>query len=94
LARGLAGEILNILKSEKSGTPDSDLNEPLQSLRGLKEIKAAQILLLKLSNNTETPERNPKKTHLPNRIPSLSDQSGKTGLQERWRPPRTSSQAC
>jgi hypothetical protein len=59
LARGLAGEILNILERGKINDSESDIDEQLEQLRGLDELKAAQIVRLKRANQTEKSERRP-----------------------------------
>ncbi|TVY84371.1 hypothetical protein LSUE1_G003762 [Lachnellula suecica] len=60
LARGLAGEILNVLEGAAPESYKTDIDERLERISGLSEIKAVQIVRLKRSNFTETDERMPK----------------------------------
>jgi len=60
LARGLAGEILNVLEGTTASSYGTDIDEQLGRLSGLGEAKAAQIVSLKRSNFTEKDERVPR----------------------------------
>lgn len=62
LARGLAGEILNALEGGSKETYGPNIDEQLDSLSGVDEVKAARIMRLKRSNFTEIIERVPAKT--------------------------------
>jgi uncharacterized protein YifE (UPF0438 family) len=66
LARGLAGEILNALESGKSDDSNSEIDDQLGHLRGPhNEAKAAHIIWLKRSNQTEKAERSPEVKKIP-----------------------------
>lgn len=57
LARGLAGEILNILENGTMTESRSEIDAQLDHLQSTDEVKAARIVLLKRHNQTERAEK-------------------------------------